>query len=180
MNEDRVCIGALRGAFGVRGEVRLASFTAEPGAIGDYGELETEDCSRRFSIESIRPIKGGFAARMQGVGCREEAEALKGTRLFVARDRLPKPGDEEFYWTDLLGSEAYCRDGARVGVVAGVHNFGAGDLLEILLDDGGTNEYVPFTKRDVPEVESGRIVLSAPPGPKADRTGWSTGMSNGD
>ena len=180
MNENRVCIGALRGAFGVRGEVRLASFTAEPGAIEDYGELESEDRSRLFSIESLRPIKGGFAARMEGVRCRKDAEALKGTRLFVARDRLPKPDDDEFYWTDLLGSEVHCRSGSRIGLVTGVHNFGAGDLLEIALDDGGANEYVPFTKRAVPEVEPGRIVLATPPGPEADGTARSAGMSNGD
>ena len=157
---DRVCIGALRGAFGVRGEVRLASFTAEPVAIGNFGDLEAEDGSRRFSIESLRPIKGGFAARMAGVSSREEAAALKGTRLFVARSRLPEPEDGEFYWADLVGSEACDGNGTRIGRVAGVHNFGAGDLLEIEPDGVGTNEFVPFTHREVPEVGPGRVVLA--------------------
>jgi 16S rRNA processing protein RimM len=164
----RVCVGAVRGSFGVRGEVRLASFTAEPGAIGGYGELEAEDGSRLFSIESLRPIKGGFAARMAGVACREEAAALRGTKLFVARDRLPEPGNDEYYWTDLAGSEAFDRDGTRIGRVAGVHNFGAGDLLEIALDDGGANEYVPFTHQDVPEVHKERVVLACWPRPEGD------------
>ena len=160
MAGDRVCIGALRGAFGVRGEVRLASFTAEPAAIGDYGDLEAEDGNCRFSIESLRPIKGGFAARMAGVSSREEAAALKGTRLFVARARLPEPEEDEYYWADLMGSEALDTNGARIGLVAGVHNFGAGDLLEIVPDGSGANEFVPFTHQDVPEVGPGRVVLA--------------------
>ena len=161
---NRVCVGALRGAFGLRGEVRLASFTAEPGAIGEYGDLEAEDGGRRFSITSLRPIKGGFAARMDGVACPEEAAALKGTKLYVSRQRLPDPGDEEYYWTDLVGSEARDGTGTRIGRVAAVHNFGAGDLLEIAPDGGGANEFVPFTRRDVPDVRPGRIVLADWPG----------------
>ena len=186
MAGDRVCIGALRGAFGVRGEVRLASFTTEPTAIGDYGDLEAEHGGRRFSIESLRPIKGGFAARMAGVSSREEAAALNGTRLFVARARLSEPEEDEFYWIDLVGSEALDATGARLGHVAGVHNFGAGDLLEIAPDNGGTNEFVPFTRRDVPEVGPGRVVLAAWCGsgasglPKSDRNPSGTATDPGE
>ncbi len=167
MEADRICVGAVRGAFGVRGEVRLASYTAEPAAVGEYGALETEDGARRFSILSLRPVKGGFAARVRGVATREEAEALKGTRLFVARDRLPEPGEEEYYWADLLRCEALDRNGGRVGRVAGVHNFGAGDLLEIAPDDGGATEFVPFTRESVPQVDAGSVVLAEWPGDRA-------------
>ncbi|MEO1000748.1 MAG: ribosome maturation factor RimM, partial [Pseudomonadota bacterium] len=91
MAEPRVCVGAVAGAFGVRGEVRLKSFCSDPDAIADYGPLETEDGTRRFTARITRAVKGGLAARLDGVGSREAADALRGTRLYVPRDRLPAP-----------------------------------------------------------------------------------------
>jgi len=165
----RVCIGALRGAFGVRGDVRLASYTENPCAVADYGALESEDGGRRFRIQSMRPLKTGFAARMDGIDSRGEAMALKGTKLFVPRDRLPATAAEEYYWADLMASEALDVGGASVGKVAAVHNFGAGDLLEVEPAQGGHSVLVPFTREAVPEVGAGWVRLAE--WPPVDRMG---------
>ena len=167
MEPKRICIGAVRGAFGVRGEVRLASFAAEPAAIGDYGEVEDSSGERRFRIDSLRPVRGGFAARIAGIASREAAAALAGTQLFIDRARLPEPEADEFYCADLEGSEACSSGGARVGEVVRVHNFGAGDLLEIRFDADGAREFLPFTREDVLAVRPGRVVLAAASGPEA-------------
>ncbi len=146
---ERVCVGAIAGAFGVRGEVRLKSFCAEPEAIGSYGPLTTED-GRSFDVKVTRPVKGGFAARLSGVSTREQAEALKGTRLHVPRDHLPGLEEDEYYHADLIGLEVRDTGGALLGHVRAVHDFGAGDMLEVL----GTQELLlPFTRDVVPTVD---------------------------
>ncbi len=103
MSVDQVCVGAIAGSFGVKGEVRLKSFCAEPEAIADYGPLVTEDGSRKFDVELTGVIKNGFSARLSGVSSKEAADALRGVTLFVARDMLPGVGDDEFYHADLIG-----------------------------------------------------------------------------
>jgi len=102
----RVCVGAIAGAFGVRGEVRLKSFTAVPEAIADYGPLESEDGTRRFEVTITGRAKNALIARLSGIDSKEEAEALRGTRLHVARARLPEPEEDEFYHADLIGSRS--------------------------------------------------------------------------
>ncbi|HUF86635.1 MAG TPA: ribosome maturation factor RimM [Thermohalobaculum sp.] len=160
-----ICVGAIAGAFGVTGEVRLKSFCAEPGAIGGYGPLVTEDGARAFTVRITRPVKGGLAARLSGVATREEAEALKGTRLCVPRARLPEPGEDEFYHVDLIGLSVVDTQGAALGRVRAVHDFGAGDVIEIDLG-GGKSVMIPFTRAVVPHVDlaAGRIVADPPPG----------------
>ena len=161
----RVCLGQIGAAHGVRGEVRLRSFTAEPEAIAGYGPLETED-GRMLEIESLRPAKDHFVARLSGVADRNAAERLANTRLYVPRERLPEPDQpDEFYHADLIGLVAIDRAGARLGAVVGVHNFGAGDLIEVKPDAGGNTALIPFDAINVPTVDlaAGKIVVTSFP-----------------
>lgn len=160
-----ICVGAIAGAFGVAGEVRLKSFCAEPEAIAAYGPLVTEDGARAFSVRITRAVKGGFAARLSGVSSREEAEALKGTRLCVPRARLPQPAEDEFYHADLIGLSVVDRRGRPLGRVRAVHDFGAGDVIEIELGHG-KSVMIPFTRAVVPEIDlaAGHLVCDPPEG----------------
>ena len=162
--EDRVCLGAITGAYGVRGEVRVKSFCAEPTAIADYGPLASEDGSRSFALTLSRPVKGGFAARLSGVASKEDADALKGTRLYVDRARLPDLPEDEFYHSDLIGLRAFDPGGALLGRIRAVQDFGAGDILEIAPEAGGETLLIPFTRDHVPTVDlaAGRVVVDPP------------------
>lgn len=156
---ELICVGAIAGAFGVRGEVRLKSFTAEPEAIAEYGPLFTADGARSFDVTLTRPVSGGLGARLTGIATKEEADALRGTRLHVPRDRMPALPDDEFYHTDLIGLTAQDPGGKVLGEVRAVHDHGAGDFLEVL---GPTGEVlVPFTRAAVPTVDltARRIVV---------------------
>lgn len=160
--EGLTCVGALAGAFGVRGEVRLKSFCAEPEAVASYGPLVTED-GRSFAVTLTRPIQGAFAARLSGVATREQAEALKGTRLYVGRDRLPPLGDDEFYHADLIGLAVFDTGGVPVGKVRSVQDHGAGDILEISRP-GAAEILIPFIRSAVPTVDlAGRRIVVDPP-----------------
>ncbi|MEM9122934.1 MAG: ribosome maturation factor RimM [Pseudomonadota bacterium] len=162
----RVCVGAVAGAFGVRGEVRLKSFTADPEAIAAYGPVATEDGGNTFDVTLTRPVKGGFAARLTGVISKEAAEALKGTRLYVDRDRLPDTDEDEYYHADLIGVAVHDTGGALLGHVKAVLNHGASDLLELRLPDTSQTALLPFTRAHVPNVDlsAGRIVADPPEG----------------
>lgn len=161
-----VCLGHVAAAHGLKGEVRLVSYTAEPADIARYGPLEDERGLRRFTVLSLRQGRGGLIARMEGVSDRAAAESLKGVRLYVPRDRLPAPEAEEWYHADLVGLVAVSPDGAALGQVVAVHNFGAGDLLELRPAEGGATVLVPFTHEVVPEIDidSGWLLLDPPPG----------------
>ena len=163
---DRVCVGAISGAFGVRGEVRLKSFCADPEAIGDYGPLTTDKGEREFTVAITRQIKGGFAARLSGVRSKEDADALRGTRLFAARDALPSLPDDEFYHADLIGLDVVDTGGETLGKVKAVLETGGHDLLELHAAGGSGTLLVPFTKAVVPTVdlEARRIVVDPPDG----------------
>lgn len=165
MSRDRVCVGAIAGAFGVRGEVRLKSFCAEPAAIAAYAPLHTEDGSRSFSVTLGGPIPNGMSARLSGIGTREEAEALRGVRLYVERAKLPSLPDDEFYHADLIGLEVCDTGGTVLGKVSAVLNHGAGDLLEIQRPGSGS-VLLPFTRAAVPTVDlsAGRIIADPPEG----------------
>jgi 16S rRNA processing protein RimM len=160
---ERVIVAKIGAAHGVRGEVRLKSFTEDPLNVTRYGALETED-GRRFEIEAVRSAKDVLIVRLKGVADRDAAAALKNMRLYVPRERLPQPADDEFYQADLIGLAAQTRDGAPFGTVKAVHNFGAGDLLEIEPAAGGATVMLPFTRAVVPVVEiaRGRIVVAPP------------------
>lgn len=165
MSKDRVCVGAIAGAFGVRGEVRLKSFCAEAEAIAAYAPLFTEDGARRFDVTLRGVIPNGLAARLTGIGTREEAEALRGTRLYADREKLPSLPDDEFYHADLIGLEVLDTGGTLIGKVSAVLNHGAGDLLEIQRK-GAPGVLLPFTRAAVPTVDlaSGRIIADPPEG----------------
>ena len=162
---SQLCVGAISGSYGVRGEVRLKSFCAEPTAIADYGPLFTQDGARSFKITLTRPVAGGLGARISGVATKEEADALKGVSLYVSRDKLPTLPDDEFYHADLIGLEARDTGGVLLGKVTAVHNHGAGDLLEIS-GSGNASLLLAFTLATVPTVDlaAGRIVVDPPEG----------------
>jgi len=165
MSTDRVCVAQIGAPHGVRGEVRLWVFTEDPMAIAAYGPLETEDGTQRFTVEALRPAKKFFAARLSGIRDRTAAERLNNVRLFVPRDRLPPIDDPEtFYYADLIGLRAVDPQGNPVGTVKAVHNFGAGDLLEIAPQSGGASVMFAFTDATVPTVDvaGGRIVVNPP------------------
>ena len=161
---SRVCIAQIGAAHGVRGEVRLKPFTEDPLGVTRYGALESEDGRRRFEIESVRPAKDMLVARLKGVTDRNAAEALTNLRLYVARERLPQPDDDEFYHADLIGLAAVTAEGTAYGTVKAVHNFGAGDLLEIEPAAGGATVMLPFSEATVPAIDiaGGRIVVAPP------------------
>nr|WP_281825056.1 ribosome maturation factor RimM [Jannaschia rubra] len=161
--KDHVCLGAVTGSYGVRGEARVKSFCAEPSAIGDYGPL-TDDMGRTYALTVVRPVKGGYAVRLSGVPHKEAADALKGQRLWAPRSALPDPGEEEYYHSDLIGMEAVDTGGAPLGRVHAVHDHGAGDLLE-LRPKAGPAVLVPFTRTIVPTVDlTARRLVIDPPG----------------
>jgi 16S rRNA processing protein RimM len=166
MSSERICVGAITGAFGVAGEVRLKSFCADPTAIADYGPLYTEDGSRSFVVKLTRPVAGGLGARVTGIKTKEEADALRGTELFVDRTRLPSLPDDEFYHSDLIGLQAVDTGGVMLGSVVAVHNHGAGDILEITGPGRKTALMLPFTMAAVPTVDlaAGRVVVDLPEG----------------
>lgn len=165
--DTRLCLGAIAGAHGVRGEVRLKSFTEDPLAIAGYGPLTSEDGKRRFEIRSLRQAKDHLVATMTGIASREQAMALKGTRLYVERDRLPGLDEEDtWYHADLIGLEARQPDGTVLGRITAVQDYGAGDLLEIALEAGGAPLLVPLTTEAVPDVDiaGGKVVVVPPEG----------------
>jgi len=161
---DRVCVGAIAGAYGVKGEVRLKSFCTDPHAISDYAPLESEDGARQFSVSITRQIANGLAARLSGIGSKEEADALTGMRLYAPRDRLPPPGDDEFYHADLIGLDVFDTGGTPLGKVLAILNHGAGDLLELHAPGGRQTVLLPFTRAVVPTVDlAARRIVADPP-----------------
>ena len=162
----RICLGQIGAPHGLRGEVRLHSFTADPGAITSYGPLETDD-GRVLEIETLRPAKNHLVAKLAGIANRNAAEQLTNIKLYVPRERLPEPDtDDEFYHADLIGLAVVNRTGEKLGAVVAIHNFGAGDLIEVRPDAGGKTELVPFDENNVPAVDiaAGRIVVDPPGG----------------
>lgn len=163
--DDLVCLGAIAGAWGVQGAVRLKSFCADPAAIAGYGPLLTED-GRSFGVTLLKPLAGAFAARLTGIASREAAEALKGTRLHTRRGNLPPLVEDEFYHADLIGLEVVDTGGRILGRVTAVHNHGATDLLEVRVPSQSATVLLPFTRAAVPTVDltAGRIVSDPPDG----------------
>jgi 16S rRNA processing protein RimM len=158
-----ILVGRVAGAFGVKGEVRIASYTAEPLALLDYKALKREDGSPGLTLNSGRAAKGGIVARAAEVETREQAEALRGLRLYIPRDALPPPEEDEFYVTDLIGLAVETPEGEPLGTVKSVQDFGAGDLLEIQPPEG-PSWYLPFTRKAVPDVRlaEGKVIAARP------------------
>jgi 16S rRNA processing protein RimM len=167
-----VVLGAVIGAHGLKGEVKVKTFTHSPETLGAYGPLHTED-GRRFTITHARANKPDEAiVRFAEIADRNAAESLKGTELFVSRSALPAVKDEEFYHADLIGLRAEDGEGRMLGTVSAIHNFGAGDVIEIKRDDGDT-VMLPFTREVVPviEIEAGRVIIAAPEEVEAETRG---------
>ena len=165
-----ICVGAIVGAHGVAGAVRIKSFTAEPADVASYGPVVDETGMRSFEIEPVGGARGAILARLPGIDTRDAADALKGTRLYVARSALPPAEDDEYYHADLLGLAAETADGAKLGRVVAVHETGGTEVLEVGRDDGRSDGrggvLLPFTRAVVREIElaRGRIVVDPPPG----------------
>jgi 16S rRNA processing protein RimM len=164
MRSAKVRVARIGAAHGVRGELRLWSFTADPLAVMQYGPLESEDGKRTFEIETARQAKDFLVARLVGIDDRTAAEKLRNIDLFVPRDRLPPIEEADtFYHADLIGLAAMGEDGALLGTVTAVHNFGAGDLIEIM-PARGEAMLIHFNETTVPavDIEAGRIVVVRP------------------
>jgi 16S rRNA processing protein RimM len=158
-------LGVFGAAQGVRGEVRVKSYTEDPKSIGAYGPLTDRAGARVFAFASLRPLRDEMlVARVEGVSTREAAEALNGVELFARRAQLPSPGEDEFYYDDLVGLAAVTREGAALGRVAALSNYGAGDILEIAPEGGGETLLMPFNRAVAVEIDfaGGRIVIEPP------------------
>jgi len=156
-------VAHVAGAFGVRGELRITAYTADPLALGQYRDLLREDGSPGLTLTSVRPVKGAVIARAEGVEDRNQAEALRGLKLYIDRDVLPEPDEDEYYLADLVGLVVETPEGESLGRVKAVNDFGAGDLLEIQ-PPAGPSFWLPFTRQAVPQVDvaAGRIVAIRP------------------
>jgi 16S rRNA processing protein RimM len=152
--EQLVLLGRIKAAHGLKGEVKIAAFTAVPEGIAAYGPLRSVDGSRVFVLCNVRPANGAeVIASVDGITDRTAAERLRGVDLYLPARLLPPPGEGEFYHAELIGLDAFSPDGTRFGKVAAVHNFGAGDMLEIAGDADAAPLMLPFTVENVPEVD---------------------------
>ena len=161
---DRVCLGAIAGVHGIKGEVKIKSFTENPRDVGSYGALENEDGTKKFDLKITGNSKELIRAKIKGIDDRNAAEALVSTRLYVNKDILPKLEEDEFYHADLIGLDVKIRENQEViGKVECLYNFGAGDMIELKLDNSGKSEIIPFTKAYVPEVniKNGYIIVES-------------------
>jgi 16S rRNA processing protein RimM len=165
--KDRVCMGVVGAPHGVRGAVRIKAFTDDPEAIAGYGALEDESGAKRFTLRVIGKVKGDgmVIATLSGVEDRDQAEALRGLRLYAPRAALPPTEEDEFYHADLVGLTAVLDSGEQLGKVVAVHDFGAGDMLEIARTKGQP-VLLPFTRTAVPVVDiaAGHVVVDPPAG----------------
>ncbi len=159
----QICVARIGAAHGVRGAVKLWTFTEDPFAVKRYGPLSTKDGTRQFEVTQAREAKDHLVATLKGITTREQAERLNGIELYVARDKLPATDDDEYYHADLIGLAAMTTAGTPLGKVIAIHNFGAGDIIEIAPPAGSTL-LLPFTNAVVPTVdlEAGRVVIELP------------------
>jgi len=174
MSESHICVGVISGSYGVHGELRIKSFCAVPEDIEKYSPLTDEAGEREYMLAIQRPITNGFSARLPEISNKEDADTLRGTKLFARREQMPSLPDDEFYHADLIGLEVYDTGGVLLGRVKTVQNHGADDLLELQLAGTSTTTFLPFTKASIPTVDlaTGRIVADPPDGilPEAGTT----------
>jgi 16S rRNA processing protein RimM len=158
-----ICVARIGAAHGVRGAVKLWTFTDDPLAVKRYGPLATKDGARQFEVTHAREAKGHLVATLKGIATREEAERLNGVELYIAREKLPATDDDEYYHADLIGLAAISTAGEPLGRVVAIHNFGAGDIIEIAPPHGPTL-LLPFTNAVIPSVDlaGGRVVIELP------------------
>ncbi|HEY1427174.1 MAG TPA: ribosome maturation factor RimM [Caulobacteraceae bacterium] len=161
MTPDRlILVGRVAGAFGVKGEIRITSYTDDPAALIGYRDLKRADGSPALTLTEARPHKGALVARAREVATREDAEALRGLELYAPRDAFAPTDEDEFYLADLIGLRAVTPSGEALGIIKSVQNFGAGDLLEIAPRAGPT-WWLPFTRQAVPDVRIGDGLIVA-------------------
>ena len=162
---DQVLVGVIVGAHGIKGEVKLKSFTSDPSSIGRYGLLQSSS-GQSFEITKLKAAKGGFIASLKNIADRNAAEALKGTELFVAREKLPKLKTHEAYAHDLMGLDVVLENGSKLGKLVAMPNYGAGDLLEVAVDSNRETVLIPFTHAFVPQDDfsTGKIIVNLPDG----------------
>jgi len=160
---ELILVGRVAGAFGVKGDVRITTYTAEPMALVGYRDLMREDGSPGLTLTGGRVAKGGIVARATEVETREQAEALRGLKLYIPRDILPEPEEDEFYVTDLIGLAVETAEGEPLGRVKDVRDFGAGDLLEVQPAEGAS-WWLPFTREAVPDIRlaDGKVIAVRP------------------
>lgn len=151
-DDKLILVAQVAGGFGVRGDVRVTAYTADPMALLAYRDLLRADGSTGLTLLSGRPDKNGVVGKAKEIATKEQADALRGLKLFIPRDRLPEPEEDEFYLTDLIGLQARDPEGVVLGAVKSVQNFGASDMLEIAPATGGPTWYLPFTRDAVPDV----------------------------
>src|SRR3982075_1512694 len=158
-----ICVARIGGAHGVRGAVKLWTFTEDPLAVKHYGPLLTKDGARQFEVMHAREAKDHLVATLKGIATRDEAEKLNGIELYIAREKLPATDDDEYYHADLIGLAAVTSANEPLGRVIAIHNFGAGDIIEIA-PPHGTTMMLPFTNAEVPSVDLaiGRVVIKLP------------------
>ena len=163
MTSSKICVARIGAAHGVRGAVKLWTFTEDPLAVQHYGPLATKDGTRQFEVTHAREANGHLVATLKGIATRDEAERLNGVELYIARDQLPETDEDEYYHADLIGLAAVTADDAPIGRVIAIHNFGAGDIIEIAPSHGATM-LLPFTNAVVPTVDlaGGRVVIELP------------------
>ncbi len=161
--DKRICVARIGAAHGVRGEVKLWPFTEDPMAVIDYGPLLSKDGARQFEVVRARIAKDHLVAVLKGITTREDAERVNGIELYIARDKLPPTEAGEYYYADLIGLRAVDTAGAAIGKVLAIHNFGAGDIIEIAPERGPTL-LLPFTDAVVPTVDlaEGHVVIVMP------------------
>ena len=159
----QICIARIGAAHGVRGAVKLWTFTEDPFAVKRYGPLSTKDGARQFEVTDAREAKGHLVATLKGVTTRDEAERLNGVELYIAREKLPATREDEYYHTDLIGLAAVTTADRPLGRVIAIYNFGAGDIMEIAPPQGATM-LLPFTNAVVPTVDlkAGRVMIELP------------------
>ena len=160
---DMVLVGAITGAHGIRGEVKLKSFTADPAAIASYSPLETAK-GAAVAITRLRAAKDGFIAILKGVSDRNAAEALRGTELFVPRDRLPEPEGDEVYVHDLIGLSVHLANGTVLGEIVDVADYGAGDLIDVKIEGRKDTVLIPFADAFVLSADGEKVVVEVPEG----------------
>jgi 16S rRNA processing protein RimM len=158
-----ICVARIGAAHGVRGAVKLWTFTEDPFAVKRYGPLATKDGARSFEVTHAREAKGHLVATLKGIATREDAERLNGIELYIAREKLPATDTDEYYHADLIGLAAVNAADEPIGRVVAIHNFGAGDIIEIAPPHGATM-LLPFTNAVVPTVDlaAGRVVIELP------------------
>ena len=160
---DMVLVGRITGAHGIRGEVKLRSFTAEPAAIASYSPLETA-AGAEIGILRVRTQKDGFIAVLKGVTDRNAAEALRGTELFVPRQRLPQADEGEVYVHDLIGLPVLLADGSKLGEIVDVADYGAGDLIDVKVEGRADTVLIPFAGQFVLQADGDKVVVELPEG----------------